>query len=302
MRPFMYLIVAMTPYILHCQEYKSQLQFQHDNDFVFAIDRYYTTGTFVSYDRVIQGDFVLKRSSEYPIQLKYTLGQETYTPRELFETQFAVLERPYAGYLFGAMQISKATDYTILKLEGELGLAGPQSLAGKFQVAYHELINEFIPVWEGEIANSFHVNVHGQFVRDFAIKKSNLLSHFALISEVSLGTKTVYAQQSAIAYIGKRTQTGSTSAFGRLGDVTEFYGFAGISYRHVLYNAIVSGHPFGDTSPFTLNTVPSVFKWDAGVVYRGDHNYYEVAYHFQTKETIREGRWQYVSLTFGRRF
>lgn len=302
MRKLFLVIVVMTAHHLYSQEYKNQIQFRHDNDFVFAIDRYYTTGTFLSYDRVIEGDFVFTRSTEFPIQLTYRLGQETYTPRELFETNFDLLERPYAGYLFGALRISKAIKTSIFTLEGELGLVGPQSLAGEFQVAYHELINEFIPVWEGEIDNGFHVNTHGRFVRDFTIEKSNLLRHFALISDLSLGTKEVYAQQSAFVYLGKRAETGATSAFDRLGDADEFYGFAGISYKYVLHNAIVSGHPFGDDSPFTLDAVPSVFKWNAGIVYRGKRNYGEFAYHFQTKETFREGRWQYVSLTVGRRF
>lgn len=302
MRTLIFVIITMAPFLLFSQEYKNQLQVQHDNDFVFAIDRYYTTGTFLSYDRVIAGDFVLKRSLDFPIQLRFEIGQETYTPRELFETNFDLLERPYAGYLFGALQVSRASANSIFTLEGEFGLSGPQSLAGDFQVAYHELINEFIPVWEGEIANSFHVNTQAQFIRDFTIQKSNLLSYVTLVSEISLGTKSVYAQQGAVAYIGKRAETGNTSAFGRLGDAPEFYGFAGVSYAYVLHNALISGHPFGDDSPFTLSEVSSVFKWDAGLVYRGERNTIKFSYHFQTKETTREGRWQYVSFIFGRRF
>lgn len=296
------LIILLTPFIIYSQEYTNQLQIQHDNDFVFAIDRYYTTGTFISYDRIIDGDFILRRSPEYPIQLRFALGQETYTPRELFESNFDLLERPYAGYLFGSLQISKASENSIFKLEGELGLTGPQSLAGEFQVAYHELINEFIPVWEGEIANSVHANLKSQFVRDFIIPKSDLLSSVSLVSEISVGTKSVYAQQGALAYFGKRAGTGTTSAFGRLGDASELYGIAGVTYKYVVHNALISGHLFGDSSRFTLDEVASILKWDAGLVYRGERNYAEIVYHYQTKETQGEGRWQYVSMTLGRRF
>lgn len=302
MRGFILFFFALTSAVVFGQEYKNQLQVRHDNDFLFSIDRYYTTGTGFDYVRVIDGDFLLRRSLEYPIQLKISLGQETYTPRELFESNFDLLERPYAGYLFGSLQISKASEKSIFKLEGEVGLAGPQSLAGKFQVAYHDFINSFIPVWEGEIANSVHVNLKSQFVRDFKIQKSNLLSNVSLISEIAVGTKTVYAEQGALAYFGKRAPTGLTSAFGRLGDGPEFYGFAGVSYRYVLHNAIISGHPFGDSSPFTLDEVSSIFKGQAGLVYRGERNFAEVVYYFQTKATEREGRWQYASMTLGRRF
>lgn len=302
MRGFILFFFGLTSVVVYGQEYKNQLQVRHDNDFLFSIDRYYTTGSGFDYDRVIDGDFILSRTEQFPIQLKFSLGQETYTPRELFESNFDLLERPYAGYLFGSLQISKASENSIFKLEGEVGLAGPQSLAGKFQIAYHELINSFIPVWEGEIANSMHVNMKSQFVGDFKIQKSNLLTHVSLVSEIAIGTKSVYAQQGALAYFGKRAATGTTSAFGRLGDAPEFYGFVGASYRYVLHNALIAGHPFGDSSPFTLDEVTSIFKGKSGLVYRGERNFAEVVYYFQTKETQREGRWQYASMTLGRRF
>ena len=73
---------------------------QHDNDFLLGIDRYYTAGTFIEYRKQLAGDFIFKRTPDSPLQLDLTLGQDTYTPRELFETDFNRLERPYAGYLF----------------------------------------------------------------------------------------------------------------------------------------------------------------------------------------------------------
>jgi hypothetical protein len=147
-----------------------------------------------------------------------------------------------------------------------------------------------------------HVNMKSQFVRDFNIPKSNLLSNVSLVSEIAVGTKSVYAQQGALAYFGKRAATGTTSAFGRLGDAPEFYGFVGVSYRYVLLNALIAGHPFGDSSRFTLDEVSSIFEGKSGLIYRGGRNFAEVVYYFQTKETKREGRWQYVSMTLGRRF
>ena len=284
------------------QELKNQISVQHDKDFLFAIDRYYTTGTSLNYDRLIASNFLLKKTSVASIQLTFTLGQETYTPRELFENNFDLLERPYAGYLFGRFNVSQAREKSILNLFVEAGLAGEQSLAGKFQIAYHELINEFIPTWEGEIGNSAHINIGANYGRDFYVSNSNILKHIALESTVALGTRDVYAQQEATAFFGRRASTYNSAAFGRLSDVQEFYGYAGVGVRYVLLNALISGHPFRDNSPFVLDEVPFLLRFKAGLAYRGSRNTYELGYHFQTKQTEREGRSQYTVFKFARRF
>ena len=278
-----------------------QVAVQHDNDFVFAIDRYYTAGTFLSYSKQLGGDVIFKRK-KYLLQLDLTLGQETYTPRELFETNFDFFERPYAGYLFVKGAISQGREDLLFKIEAEVGLAGEQSKAGEIQVAYHKLINEFIPVWEGEIGNSVHLNTTGTFVKDYYLRNSNLLKNIAFQSTATFGTRQIFARQEALLYIGDRDVVAGSSAFGRLGDKHEFYGFAGVGAEYVFLNALIQGHPFGDDSPFTLPIVSTVFSFKAGVTYRGDRNMYSAIYNFRTRETTREGRSQYISLQFARRF
>lgn len=284
------------------QERSQQFSVQHDNDFIFGIDRYYTAGTFLQYDRQLKSHFLFKRSELYPVQLQLRLGQETYTPRELFETNFEFLERPYAGYSFISGQLSQATAHYLLQVRGEIGLAGEQSLAGTFQVAYHELINEFIPVWAGEIGNSIHLNAYGAFIKDFEIPNSNLFKNFALQSELAYGSRFIYARQEAILFLGNRDALGSSSSFGRLGDQEEFYGFIGGGAEYVFLNALIQGNPLGDDSPFTLPSTDFVFSLKAGARYRGLKNTYSAIYKFRTRETEREGRSQFVSLIFARRF
>jgi len=164
--------------------YRSRLSIQHDNDFLFAIDRLYTAGSFVEYSRSIEGDFIFKRDTVNPIQLDFKLGQETYTPRELFERDFDLFERPYAGYLFVSGETTKVQRKHLWSLQGELGVTGPISLASIFQEACHDLINEFIPVWEGQITNAFHVNIGGTYVKDFEITTPGDFSYFSLKPEL----------------------------------------------------------------------------------------------------------------------
>ncbi len=297
---FVFLFLSMS---LFSQEpYKQQVSLQHDNDFLFAIDRYYTAGTFIGYSRLLEGDFIFKKGEDAPIQLDLRLGQETYTPRELFERDFALLERPYAGYVFVSSLVSKVQKSHIWSLQGEFGLAGPQSLAGDFQIKYHEIIDTFIPVWEGQIANSVHLNFRGTYSTDISLDAAYWLKNISLQSTASLGTRLTYVEQEVRTFIGKRSSLGVSTAFNRIGAEREFYGYAGIAYRYVINNALIEGHPFGDDSPFTLDAVSSIGKFTSGIVYRKDRMTYSMAYQYTTKETAREGRLQYATITIARTF
>jgi len=300
---FVFLCLSTSLFSQELQEfYKQQISLQHDNDFLFAIDRYYTAGTFIGYNRLLEGDLILKRGGDAPIQLDLKLGQETYTPRELFERDFDLLERPYAGYLFVSGLVSKVQKSHMWTLQGEFGLAGPQSLAGDFQVKYHEFIDTFIPVWEGQIANSAHLNFRGAYSTDISLDARYWFKNISLQSTASLGTRLTYIEQGVRAFIGKRSSLGRSSAFNRIGTEREFYGYAGIAYRYVINNALIEGHPFGDDSPFTLDAVPSIGRFISGVVYRKDRMTYSMVYQYTTKETAREGRLQYATMTIARLF
>lgn len=288
--------------LLSQEAYTQEISLQHDNDFIFAIDRYYSAGTFVGYSRLLKGDFLFKRGKDTPIQLDLRLGQETYTPRELFERNFDLLERPYAGYLFISGQLSKTEKSHLWSLQGEFGLAGPQSLAGDIQIAYHKLIDTFIPVWEGQIANSVHFNFRGSYAADIHLDRDALFKDFALVSTVSLGTRLSYVEQEVRAFIGKRASIATSTAFNRIGNTREFYGYVGIAYRYLINNALIEGNPLGDDSPFTLEALSSIGKLKSGIIYRGGRTTYSIEYNFNTKETAREGRLQYASMTIRRAF
>lgn len=276
-----------------------QISVQHDNDVLFGIDRYYTTGTFIGYSKTLQGDFVFKNTEVNSLQLDIKLGQETYTPRELFETSFEFLERPYAGYLFASVGVTSASKDYLWQLTAEAGLAGSQSLAGDVQVAYHKLINEFIPSWSGEIANSMHINGYGAYVKTFQKDKK---AFFDVQSKVALGTRQIYIQQEATFFVGQRSSIATSTHYNRIGVEKELYGYAGVYYRFVGLNALIQGHPWGDDSPFTLPIQNSVLGVQMGIVLRKKRNTFQIEYVNQSRETLREGRLHYASFIFKRVF
>lgn len=276
-----------------------QISIQHDNDFLLGIDRYYTAGTFIGYSRALRKDFIFKNAGPNSLQLDFSIGQETYTPRELFETDFELLERPYAGYLFTTTAITSAQKNHSWQLKAELGLAGPQSLAGNVQVAYHNLINEFIPSWSGEIANSIHVNGYGSYVKSFQKRNRAFLD---LKSGVALGTRSLFVQQEATFFVGRRSGIATSTHYNRIGTDQELYGYAGAYYKYVLLNALIQGHPWGDNSPFTLPIKNSLLGAQVGIVFRKKQSTFQLEYVNQSRETAREGRLQYSSFIFKRAF
>lgn len=278
---------------------KHQFYLKHDNDFLIGIDRYYTTGSFVGYSAVLEKDFVFKKKPNTALQLDFVLGQETYTPRALFETDFELLERPYAGYLFLSGAIASVNTSNLWELKAEIGLAGPQSLAGDVQIAYHRLINEFIPSWSGQIANSVHFNSFGSYTKSFQ-KEQRLF--FDLRSSAAFGTRLIYAEQEGLLFFGNRDGLASSSFYNRIGTKNEFYGYIGLSFRAVGLNALIQGNPLGDDSPFTLPIVHFLGGAKTGVVLRRGRNSFEFAYVTQTKETTRQGRNQFTSVVFKRAF
>lgn len=284
------------------ESYNKQIRIQHDNDFPFGIDRLYTAGSFGTYSHILAGDFLFKRDSINPIQLDFTFGQETYTPRELFERDFDLFERPYAGYLFVSGKTTQVRRNHLWSLQGEIGVTGSISLAETLQVAYHELINEFIPVWEGQIANGLHINARGTYIKDVEIKKPGRFTFFSLKSTLALGTRSIFAKQEALLFLGNRASLGQSSAFNRIGTVKEFYGFVGVGGTYVVHNAVIEGHLFGDNSPFTLDPVSFLFNFQSGITYRKNRNTFQLIYNFQSPETRREGRLQYASFVIARKF
>lgn len=296
----LYLVLIGFNYCAYSQEeLQHQVSLQHDNDFLLGIDRYYTTGSFLGYSKRLTNHFIFKNTEATSLQLDIRLGQETYTPRELFETNFDLLERPYAGYLYTTVEVSQSRTSDIWTLQGELGFAGPQSFAGEIQVAYHNLINEFIPVWEGEIANSIHVNAYGSYLKSFQ-KEKNIF--FDLNSTIALGTRQLYAEQGATLFFGNRDRLGQSSFYNRIGSAPEWYGYAGAFYRYQALNALIQGHPWGDDSPFTLPIQNSILGARAGLVLRKASNTFQIEYVSQTNESPREGQLQYVSVIYKRAF
>jgi len=134
---------------------------QYENDFLGErSDKYYTQGIELSFSQQSDiPDFLLGIASYLATQGKiqqqavtYSFGQKVFTPDNLQTENLQTNDRPYAGYLYGAITYLNVVDTTANKqhvnfLELSLGVVGPSALGEEMQNFLHQLIDK--PVAEG---------------------------------------------------------------------------------------------------------------------------------------------------------
>ena len=131
-----------------------------ENDRLSNTDRHYTNGIRLAWvsditsggpDQVRQLlDFLYPLADVSGGRIGFALGQSIFTPEDTDATELLVNERPYAGWLYGAVSLhaeadwtsSEGMQYTTLdSVELNLGIVGPQSYARETQNSFHDLIN-----------------------------------------------------------------------------------------------------------------------------------------------------------------
>lgn len=130
-----------------------------END-VYAVgnrDRYYTNGLRASFVHAAQDAPDLVReiaealpevSREETTQIGWIAGQEMYTPSNTRRDPPNPLDRPYGGWLYAGVLVSKAVRHEdapagdrVDVLEVDLGVVGPPSLAERTQISFHHVID-----------------------------------------------------------------------------------------------------------------------------------------------------------------
>jgi hypothetical protein len=120
----------------------STLSVIFENDLFYHADRDYTNGVEVSWSPAgkaaeilppyIQTVFsdVLDLSTS---RASFSLGQMMFTPEHTVPAIPLVGERPYAGFLYGALALTENKDVYQDQLRVQLGMIGPASLAADSQ-------------------------------------------------------------------------------------------------------------------------------------------------------------------------
>lgn len=277
-----------------------QISLRHDNDFLVFTDRYYSSGLFISYGKIL-GRGIFGSGHE---QLMFSVSQEIFTPSNTKTTNIVELDRPYAGFLGFTAGWSYTKNSYDIETNVMIGLAGKSSGAGNFHRWYHKALEvPQPPTWVYEVENSFHLNFYSRFTREWQLVNGDFGVFMAVQPKFAIGTKDIYAQPEFITFFGKRNLMGSTSAFNKLGSGDrELFFTLRTGYRWVAHNAMLEGHLFGDNSPFLVNPNAGFIYFGFDLQHRKGQNEYWFGYRYNSAETNKARSHKYIILSYSRSF
>ena len=257
---------------------------QLENDRSADTDRHYTHGTRLSWvsDRQTGGPEWARDLLEtlYPLaevragRIGFALGQNIYTPEDTESKGLVADDRPYAGWLYGAVSLHAETKRRMSGIEIDvldsvelnLGVVGPYSLAEDTQNTVHETIGvSRSHGWHNQLDNepAFSLFFERKWRPDawrFADIEADAIPHVGgsignVFTLGNVGTTVRLGQDLALDYGPphiRPTLSGleAVDAHGRLG----WYIFAGAEGSAVLRNIFLDGNTFSDSHHVDKNT------------------------------------------------
>ncbi len=278
----------------------NQLRLQHDNDFITLTDRYYSSGLFLKYTRLLKNG-VLQGDDE---QITISIGQEVYTPSDIKTDEISEQDRPYVGFLSLKGVWSYVKKNNGINVSLLLGIAGNASGAGGFQRWYHNaIVISDPPVWVGEMENSLHINIYSSYRHEWQLALNPFSITLVAQPAIALGTRDDYLHTDLIAFFGRRNPLASSMAYQRIGSTQrEIFFSLCAGYRYVFYNGLLEGNPLGDDSVFTIPANKEVLYAGFDLQHRIGKNEYVLGYRVQSAEAITTKSHKYVILSYARNF
>jgi len=131
-----------------------------ENDRPAKTDRHFTHGTQLTWtsDEGAVPDALRRLGADLPglatppERVTYMLGQTMFTPKNIAASRRIRDDRPYAGWLYGGLRLTSEQPGARQRLELNLGVIGPPSLADETQTIVHDLIDVQRPNgWEHQL-------------------------------------------------------------------------------------------------------------------------------------------------------
>lgn len=235
------------------------------------------------------------------LQINTTLGNETYTPTNMFSNNPIDFDRPYAGWLFLKTEVGSIKDFKALFLALETGITGKEALSGRIQNYVHGILNIYEPTWTQEIEFKFLVNLKAKYIFSKIVKKHHAF-HYTV--ESSLGTKDIFIENNLGYYFGNFNNLKQSSRIGSVNKIMkkEFFGFVNLGYKYVAHNTLIQGGLSYDDVLFTTYREPNILKFKFGGVFYAKRNTFKFIYNFNTKETPKSTNHSYGTVSFSRDF
>ncbi|PWR24085.1 DUF2219 domain-containing protein [Zavarzinia compransoris] len=249
---------------------RGTLSIQIENDkFGGGTDQHYTHGMRASYllssDATPLDAGVLARAlplmpEQGVVRLGFSIGQSIFTPGRQDVTTAGNHGRPFAGWLYGGVQLTNDTGRQLDSYELQVGVIGPSAGAAETQSWFHDTIGvKPFEGWDSQLSDEMGVVLSYE-------RKWRFISEFhpgglgvALEPSVgaTLGNVHTYASASATLKVGSdvssdwgapriRTALSGTGYFKPVNDI-DWYVFAGVEGRAVARNIFLDGNSFADS-------------------------------------------------------
>jgi len=254
--------------------------FQIENDLIANADRNYTSGVRIGWTspalrNQLQwvGDaleWIYPFDADADARVGIHLGQSIYTPEDLSKSNLIEDDRPYAGWLYIGVTLNAEADQEILtmpfdtldKLELDLGMVGPASLAEQTQRFVHKYSDSPDPKgWDNQLDNEPGVVL--MFERNWRSPAHDfgglpVEADFIPTAGVSLGNVNTSASVGSILRFGQGLEVdyGPPLIQPNLAGVTyidrveagyAWYIFGGFGGTFVARNIFLDGNTFSDS-------------------------------------------------------
>lgn len=250
-----------------------------------------------------------------PVNWGFGIGQSIYTPERLEIVELIETDRPYAGYLYGSMQLFVRTDTdatpgsqenrpTQNYFELQVGIVGPEAGAESAQTEIHELIDDELPMgWDNQLPTEPTVQLLYQWRRKIGNHRLDVIPNLG----TALGTVAVYANAGATARFGLNLSDfpvfnlAPTAVPPNLKfEDWEAYLFIGGEGRAIAHNIFLDGTLFSDSH--SVDKESFVYDLKAGFLLR--YKKWQLSYTFTRRgdefspNFDDDGRHDYGSVAF----
>jgi hypothetical protein len=278
-----------------------QFELKHDNDFLMFTDRYYSSGSFITYRWLSEN----KKDSLNNRQHTLFISHEIYTPSDLLETNTRFYERPYAGFLGFHYQYSIAKTTRLFRFEYGMGFTGKMSGASGLQSLFHDTAAEDsrIATWLGQINNGITNNLYFTYLKEWKLQNNPLSFHISAGPTIALGTKDIFLQNDFGVYIGIRNPMNSSLAYDQLSVISnELFVSLILTYRYVIHDTLLEGNLIGDSSLVLREPYQNLYLFKLGLNYRLRRNDFKLIYNYETAETRKAEPHAYFTISIARSF
>jgi lipid A 3-O-deacylase len=241
--------------------------FTYENDLLAGTDRYYTSGVqfawrsapYVPPSWIANGPGIVL-PNDGVLRWGFAIGQNIFTPDDTTLRNPDPSDRPYAGWLYGAISLSSTTPTSYGSIELQLGMVGPSALGEQTQNGVHDLLNiRRAYGWDYQLKDEAGVNL--LLARQWRFNSDPVWDDIAVgfvpSLTASLGNVQTYASAGMVVRVGndlaadfgppRMRPSVSGSAFYEPVRRWGWYVFAGLDARVVAHDIFLDGNTWRDS-------------------------------------------------------